>query len=426
MNNFDAPDKIRWLFLDLNSYFASVEQQINPDLRGKPVAVVPLETDATCAIAASYEAKAYGIKTGTKIYDAKQLCPDLICVLADHSHYVEFHHRILAEIDRHIPVTYIASIDEVACQLDKSQQNLESAIALALRIKQGIRQNVGEAIGCSIGLAPNRFLAKIATDMQKPNGLVVIEPKDIPQKLYSITFNDVPGIGKNMQKRLAYNGIHTVEQLYTIPPKQMRAIWHSVGGERMYYLLRGYELETYATQKRNVGHSNMLAPENRPLPYAHQVAARLLLKAASRLRRMEYKATSLDVSIHIERGARFAHEVRFEASCDNAYLLKQFQRCWTILTQKLNADYTRLRKVSINLHGLTNEETQQGDLFAQPESSKQNTIQRDAKLSAVVDSLNQKFGRNTVTMASTLGDANKVTGTKIAFARIPDMAEFKE
>src|SRR5882757_8253541 len=108
---------LRWIYIDFNSYFASVEQQLDPALRGKPVAVLPVMTDSTCAIAASYEAKAFGVKTGTPIYEAKKMCPGLICVLARHERYVEFHHRLIEEIERHIPVTAVCSIDEVACRL---------------------------------------------------------------------------------------------------------------------------------------------------------------------------------------------------------------------------------------------------------------------------------------------------------------------
>ena len=98
---------LKWLFLDLNSYFASVEQQLNPELRGRPVAVTPVMADTTCAIAASYEAKAFGVKTGTPIYQARQLCPDLRLVVARHDLYVRFHHRIVEEIGDHIPITKV-------------------------------------------------------------------------------------------------------------------------------------------------------------------------------------------------------------------------------------------------------------------------------------------------------------------------------
>ena len=113
---------LNWLYLDLNSYFASVEQQLQKQLRNKPIAIVPTMTDATCAIAASYEAKAYGIKTGTMIYKAKKLCPELICIEANHENYVTYHHKILTEINKYIPIEIISSIDEVACKLMGNQK----------------------------------------------------------------------------------------------------------------------------------------------------------------------------------------------------------------------------------------------------------------------------------------------------------------
>ena len=316
------PSSIGWLFLDLNSYFASVEQQLQPELRGKPVAVVPLETDATCAIAASYEAKAFGIKTGTPIYEAKKMCPELICVLANHENYVDFHHRIIAEVDRHIPVSDIASIDEMACELDVSQRNPQAAIELGKQIKRGIHENIGQAVSCSIGLAPNRFLAKVATELQKPDGLVVIEPQDIPAKLLNLSFNDIPGIGRAMQHRLSNVGVHTMPQLYALHPKEMRAIWRSVEGERLFYKLRGIEIAKEETKKRVVGHSHVLAPENRPEPEAKRISQRLLLKAASRVRRLEYYATHLSVGLRVENGRKFSVDTRFQASCDNQKLVE--------------------------------------------------------------------------------------------------------
>ncbi|MGQ0675409.1 MAG: DNA polymerase Y family protein [Rhodospirillales bacterium] len=163
---------LRWLYLDLNSYFASVEQQLDPSIRGRPVAVVPVMSESTCAIAASYEAKAFGIKTGTKIYEAKRRCPDLILRPARHDLYVKFHRKTCEEIDRHIPIAKVCSIDEVACSLIGSERVRANAVDLAQRIKQGIRERVGDYIGCSIGIAPTRFLAKVASDMEKPDGLV--------------------------------------------------------------------------------------------------------------------------------------------------------------------------------------------------------------------------------------------------------------
>ncbi len=174
---------LRWLYVDFNSYFASVEQQLDARLRGRPVIVVPVETDSTSAIAASYEAKAFGIKTGTPVWEAKKRCPDVICILAKHEAYVDYHQRILEEVDKHIPVTAVCSIDEVACRLMDNEISPERSKEIALSIKNGLAENVGEFIKCSIGIAPNRYLAKIATDLKKPDGLTFIHPDDVPGKL---------------------------------------------------------------------------------------------------------------------------------------------------------------------------------------------------------------------------------------------------
>src|SRR5208337_4195962 len=108
---------LNWLFVDLNSYFASVEQEVRPELRGRPVAVVPMMADTTCCIAASYQAKAHGVKTGTLVGEARRICPGLQLVEARHELYVEYHHRIVAAVEQCVPVTAVLSIDEMGCRL---------------------------------------------------------------------------------------------------------------------------------------------------------------------------------------------------------------------------------------------------------------------------------------------------------------------
>jgi DNA polymerase-4 len=286
-NPFKQPDGLRWLYVDFNSYFASVEQQLNPRLRGKPVAVIPVETDSTCAIAASYEAKAFGVKTGTPIYEAKKMCPGLICVLAGHEHYVEFHERILDEIDRHIPVTAVCSIDEMACSLMRNERSTERVTAIAHSIKAGIAKNIGEYVRCSIGVASSKYLAKVATDMQKPDGLTILRTEDLPSRLFELKLRDLPGIGHNMERRINAAGIFDMQALMKLQPKHMRAVWGSIWGEKMWYYLRGYDLPDEATSRSSVGHSHVLSPDMRPPAQAYQIARRLTMKAVARLRRME-------------------------------------------------------------------------------------------------------------------------------------------
>src|SRR5882762_9763212 len=195
-------DTVNCLFLDLNAYFASVEQQVTPALRGKPVVVIPMRTDNTCCIAASYEAKAFGIKTGTRVGDAKKMCPGLLLVEATHSLYVRYHHAIVEAVSSCVPVAAVHSIDEMICQLTGSQREVTNAVALAQKIKQTLAARVGDYLLCSIGLGPNHFLSKVASDMQKPNGLTVLRPGDLPQSLYKLELTDLPGIGPRMEARL--------------------------------------------------------------------------------------------------------------------------------------------------------------------------------------------------------------------------------
>jgi DNA polymerase-4 len=213
------PRPLRWLFLDLNSYFASVEQQLDPALRGKPVIVAPVDADTTVAVAASVEAKRYGISTGTPVWEAKRKCRDLLIARARHEKYVEFHEAILAEVWRHIPVTHVCSIDEVACRLLDNENSPEAAVALARRIKAGIRANIGECLTSSVGIAPNRLLAKLASDLQKPDGLVVFTADQLPHRLYDLKLREIAGIGAKMERRLAQDGILDIRQLCERRPR---------------------------------------------------------------------------------------------------------------------------------------------------------------------------------------------------------------
>jgi len=191
---------LRNLFLDFNAYFASVEQQVNPKLRNKPTVVVPMMTDSTCCIAASYEAKKYGIRTGTLVSEAKKICPGLQLVEAHHRLYIQYHNQLVKAVESCVHVDQVMSIDEMVCSLMGKQKIRENAIELALQIKKTIVEKVGEYLKCSIGLAPNRFLAKTATDMQKPDGLVVIEEKDLPHCLYNLKLSDLTRLSKKYKK----------------------------------------------------------------------------------------------------------------------------------------------------------------------------------------------------------------------------------
>src|SRR5262245_59538297 len=203
---------LRYLFIDMNSYFASVEQQERPELRGRPVAVVPMLAETTCCIAASYEAKRFGVKTGTRVREARQLCPGIQLIPARHELYVEYHHRILKAVGGVLAIAGVLSVDEVACKLHGVEQKQDEAERLARQIKAALRRELGEQMRCSVGIAPNTLLAKIAADMHKPDGLTVIRSEDLPQRLHGLELKDFPGVGRKMEQRLHRFGVRTAKE----------------------------------------------------------------------------------------------------------------------------------------------------------------------------------------------------------------------
>jgi DNA polymerase-4 len=275
---------LRALYVDFNSYFASVEQQLVPELRGRPVAVLPVLAETTCCIAASYEAKRLGIKTGTLVAEARRLSPEIQFVQARPSVYVEMHHRLVEAVESCLHVERVLSIDEMACRLGGRDQRHDNAVSLGHQIKRSIASRVGSELRCSIGIAPNTFLAKVASDMKKPDGLIVIEDADLPACLYGLALRDLCGIGRAMEQRLHRHGIRTVQELCATSKSGLRAAWGSIEGERVFARLRGEELPDPVTQRSSVSHSHVLPPELRTPEAAYSVLHRLLQKAAMRLR----------------------------------------------------------------------------------------------------------------------------------------------
>jgi DNA polymerase-4 len=418
---------LRWLYLDLNSYFAHVEQQLDPSLRGKPIVIAPVASDSTCAIAASYEAKAFGIRTGTKIHEARALCRNVIIVAPRHREYVAFHHRIIAEVERHIPVSAVCSIDEVACRLLDNENSVEAATALSTRIKAGIRANVGECLTSSIGIAPNRLMAKIAADMQKPDGLTILPPETLAAQLMTLKLSDIPGVGRNMERRLAAAGVVTMQRLLSLDARQARLAWGSVWGERMHWLLQGVDIAERPTTQRSIGHSHVLGPEKRTPDRARLVARRLVAKAATRLRRAERTAGWLGLAVKAEgrpgeTTPKWSAGLRFPHVMDSLTLLHGLDTLW----DQMLAGFPprRFLQVSVILGELGDAGAAQPELFGT--SIAPADAARRLALSVAMDKVNARFGRDAVTLGHDSSGAAQSQGPRIAFTRIPDIAEFHE
>lgn len=428
----DEGPLINWLFVDLNSYFASVEQQVRPELRGRPVAVVPMMADTTCCIAASYEAKAFGVKTGTLVDEAKRLCPELELVEARHELYVEYHHRIVETVESCVPVAAVLSIDEMACRLMGRERPLLAAMELGRQVKSRIRKQVGETLRSSVGLATNRYLAKVASDMEKPDGLVALPLDILPEALRQLMLRDLPGIGARTEKRLQTKGIRTMEDLLALSCEEAGEVWGSVWGERLWHWLRGEDFDMAETEHlKSLSHQHVLAPELRTPEKAWAVAHKLLHKAAMRLRREKLWASGIGLAVGFAVGRAgsgegmaplsnfgtptkgWRSELRLSECQDNQTLIAALRRLWEQRPRGQGHEHPCF--LAVQLTGLVPDRLHSLNLFDTLEDASGRK-----RLLQAMDALNNKYGMQTLAPATML-TAYKAAPTRIAFHSIPDL-----
>jgi DNA polymerase IV len=419
-------EQVNWLFLDMNSYFASVEQEVQPHLRGKPAAVVTVDAESTVCIAASYEAKAFGVSTGTALGEARKKCPDLNVVVARHEIYVDYHERIVKAVEENcLHVSKVISIDEMECRLTGRDMQLANAQELARQVKQAIR-SVGKTLRCSVGLAPNRFLAKIASDMKKPDGLVTITQSQLPQVLFSLKPRDLPGIGHNMEQRLLRQGIQTMEQLCQLDMDQMTQIWGGVLGARFWLKLRGSDFDERESHKSSISHQHVLPPNLRTRDQACAVGKKLLHKAAVRLRQAKLWTSAMAIFVLFSKDQNAKEDdqngywlhhgrpvweasLRFPSCQDTMTLVNVFHEAWKDCPKR------RPVMISVALVDLVPEDMRNMTLFDDMYGG-----EKVDRLAQVMDSVNAKFGSTTLYLGG-IHHVKEAAPPRIAFKSIPDM-----
>lgn len=396
-----------WLFLDMDNYFASVEQQARPELRGKPVGILPVMSEGSCCIAASYHAKRKGVKTGTRVYDARRLCPEIEFVAARPDHYVEVHKQILAAVDTVVPIAKVWSIDEMAVKLLGKEREPSVAMDIGQRIKAAIHNRVGECLTCSVGLAPTRLLAKVACELGKPNGLELLPLTSLPTKIEKLELTDLPGINVGIRSRLHRKGVCTIRELWNLSAQQAQEAWGSIEGRRYWMALHGQEPALLPEHRRMFTHANVLAPELRTEKGAHSVMTRLLHKAAARLRCHGYVAHTLWARLSYDDDQRWGDAIDLPACQDTVTIVEHFERLW-----KRKTAYGKPIKVSIGVGRLEPYQCATGRLF--------DNVDHRRGLGQIIDTINQKFGNHSVYLGGMHDIANVEMQDKIAFGRVPD------
>ena len=289
---------------------------------------------------------------------------------------------------------------------------------------------MGERLTCSIGIAPNRLLAKLASDLMKPDGLVVFEAADLPHALFPLALRDICGIGAKMERRLARDGVNDIRQYCERRPREAGTAWGGTNGDRLWYLLHGVDLPERATQARTIGHSHVLSPTKRGGEPARLTARRLALKAASRLRRKGYRSRLLVLHAKFEDDkSSWRGSMKLPATQDSFVVLHHLDALFPRLHSAGRARIggLRLRMIGVTLCEIEPVAHEQASLFAHLDPD--DPLARETRtlsLSRAMDRINERWGRHAVSVGPLDGSRIDRIGTKIAFGRIPDMDEFHE
>ena len=265
------------MHIDINAFFAAVEQQSNPALRGRPVAVVGSQ-QRTIILTASYEARTFGVKTGMMLYEARRRCPDLILIAAKNPLYTHVSTQMIRIFQDYSPLVEVFSVDEAFLDISGSVGYFGSVERIAYLIKSRLKNRFG--LTCSIGVAPNKLLAKLASDMQKPDGLVFVKPEGISGLLEDLPVSELCGIGRRTEQRLNRLGIFTCGQLGRFRVARLKATF-GVIGERLALMGQGIDPSPVVphaqeTEVKTVGHSMTLQRD----VSARDEIARFLLQLA--------------------------------------------------------------------------------------------------------------------------------------------------
>jgi len=378
--------------VDMDAFFASVEQQDNPALRGKPIAVTGAG-ERTVITTSSYEARAYGVKTGMTVYEAKRLCPHIILVVGNNQRYAQICARLQEICLRFTPDTETYSIDEVFLDVTGSHHLFQGPENLARAIKGTVRSELG--ITCTVGIGPNVLIAKLASDLAKPDGLRWIDEDTVPSVLDALAVKKLWGIGSHTEEKLRAMGITTCGELGRAPLPLLTKKFGIIG-ERLKAMGNGKlerPLEIVPQEPKSIGHSTTLPKDiwkrDEMLPCLLALSERV----GRRARRYGYKGRKIALTVRYADFKTFTRQITLPASTNDTSEI--YRSAVAIL------DGIRLRKsvrlFGISLSSLGKNDTQMS-LFQDPEQDKRVAIAK------AMDTVNDKFGEHSITFAATIGE----------------------
>ncbi|MDQ5944257.1 MAG: UmuC protein [Patescibacteria group bacterium] len=401
------------MHIDLNSAFSTIEQQANPLLRGKPVGVCSYTTPGGIVLAASYEAKALGIGVGTPVREARAICPDMIFLMPDPDKYFYVNARLYALLYRYTDDLTPLSIDEFVIDFSKSRQIHRQALpALGRSIKDAIRKELGDYMRVNIGLGTNRFLAKTAAGLHKPDGLDVIDARNLQATYAKLSLRDLCGINYRYEARLNALGIFTPLDFLDASAETLhRKVFRSVEGYRWYHRLRGWEVDGVQYGRKSFGNDFSIHIATDDSPELARYLMKLCEKTGRRLRRHEF----------IARGAHlwllYDNRSYWHKSAKIHHTLYSTNDIFTAVMQLFaqRPEKRPIAKLGISVFALEPTNPEQLELF--------NTVTtRQRQVAKASDSINDTYGDFTLIPALMMNMQNTII-KRVPFGASKDLKE---
>ena len=391
------------MHIDLNSCFATIEQQSRPMLRGRPVAILNRRSEHTSIITASYEAKAMGIGLGMSYREAKRLCPELVGLESDPPKYRYVYHKLLAIMNDYSAHVRMKSIDEGVIDFADTSHNIASRdlVDIGYEIKQRLKDEVGCAMRCNVGIAPNRFLAKVAAGLNKPDGLDVINAKNLRQTFSKLKLTDLTGIAKRYEARLKAVDITTPLDFLDAKEETLeKVVFKSVCGGQWYQRLRGWEVDRVDFSTKRVGRQYVLEDRNLTREAVLQRLHNLCESVGGRLRRLDKSARGVYVyAKSIDRGYWHAQHTTSLPFCSDRSI-------YALAASLFAGAPEKIREIGIHVYMLC-EDSSQMVIFG-------DDLAREIAVTSAIDEINNRWGDRTLHSASTLATGGALK-EKISF-----------
>jgi len=401
------------MHIDLNSCFATVEQQANPLLRGKPLAVAAYDSPNGCIVSPSIEAKRCGIKTGMPVREGRLLCPELIVRTPDPEKYRDVHRKFGRLFREYSPAVTPKSIDEAVIEFSGTVHLAHDLLRIGEEIKRRVRTEIGEWISCNIGISTNRFLAKLAASLHKPDGLDQITHENLEAIYAERELLDLCGINTRFQARLNVHGIYTPLQLLRAPLHVLKGqVFQSICGYYWFLRVRGYEVDQIVFDRKSFGQQYALKrPTNEPAELS-RILMKLCEKLGRRLRHAGYAAQGIHVAVayrdfsHWHQGKRVGGEL---------FATRELYRKAQWLLNGRTGQEQTVTHLGVSCYGLVPSNRAQPDLFEAGEG-------KERRIAAALDEINDRYGEFVITPAIMLGMEQMVLD-RISFGNVRELED---